>query len=396
MKLPSMHSLSATPRLIALSLASVLVLGGCTTVKGWFGGKTDVELEPTPLAQITNTVQVDKLWSTKVGKGEERIGARQGPSVADGRVYAAAIEGGVSALDLQTGQGVWHYPSELSLSGGPGVGEGLVVAGGLEGDVVALDATSGTEKWRAKVGNEVIAAPAIGQGLALVRSNDGRVTAFDVGSGERRWFLVHETPTLSVRGNDGPLLGPGLVFIGNDDGTLNAASLADGRLLWEQTVAPAEGRNELDRMADIDGTPVLDNTTLYTTSYKKQTMAIDGPSGQPLWVHDSGGPGRVAVAPSVIVVTDTDGVVWGLDKASGSALWRQDGLVRRNPSAPAIQGDYAVVGDFEGYLHWLKLSDGAFASRVDNGDAVLAAPVVADGVMLVQTVQGQLSAYRLK
>ena len=381
---------------LVLLLSCAFALGGCSTLKGWFGGKSGDELKPVELTGITPSLTVSKLWTAKAGAGEGRLGARQKPAIADGRVYAAAVEGGVRAFDLQTGNSVWHYESELPLSGGPGVGDGLVVAGSLEGDVVALDAATGAEKWTAKVGNEVLAAPTIGQGMVLVRSNDGRVTAFDAASGERRWFWEHETPTLSVRGNDAPLLGPGLVFVGNDDGTLSALGLADGRLLWEQTIAAAEGRSELDRMADVDGTPVLDGTTLYASSYKKQTMAIDGPSGRPLWAHDSGGPGQVAVAADRVVVSDADGIVWGLDKASGAALWQQDALLRRNVSAPAIQGDYAVVGDYEGYLHWLKLADGAFAARVDAaGDAIRAAPVVADGILVVQSTGGELSAWRL-
>jgi outer membrane protein assembly factor BamB len=381
---------------LALLLAGAVALGGCSTVKGWFGGKRGETLKPAELTEFTPSLEVEKLWSASAGKGEGLLGARQGPAIADGHVYAAAVEGGVRAFDLHTGNAQWHYESELPLSGGPGVGDGVVAIGSLEGDVVALDATSGAQKWTAKVGGEVVAAPTIGQGLVLVRSNDGRVTAFDETSGERRWFWEHETPTLAVRGNDGPVLGPGFAFVGNDDGTVSALALADGRLVWEQTVAAAEGRNELDRMADVDGTPVLDGTTLYATSYKKQTMAIDGPSGQPIWAHDAGGSNRAAVSTDRVVVSDPDGTVWGLDKSTGAALWQQPALARRNVTGPAIQGDYAVVGDYEGYLHWLKLADGAFAARIDAaGDAIRAAPVVADGIVVVQSTGGELSAYRL-
>ena len=381
---------------LGLLLAGMVALGGCSTVKGWFGGKSSDALKPAELTEFTPTLTVGKLWSASAGKGEGLLGARQGPAIADGHVYAAAVHGGVRAFDLQTGQGLWHYESELPLSGGPGVGDGVVVVGSLEGDVVALDAATGTQKWTAKVGSEVVAAPAVGQGVVLVRSNDGRVTAFDETSGERRWFWEKETPTLSVRGNDAPLFGPGLVFVGNDDGTLSALALVDGRLLWEQTVAADEGRSELDRMADVDGTPVLDGTTLYATSYKKQTMAIDGPSGQPIWAHDAGGSGRAAVSPDRVVVSDRDGTVWGLDKASGAALWQQAALARRNVTGPAIQGEYAVVGDYDGYLHWLRLADGAFAARVDAaGDAIRANPVVVDGILVVQSTGGELSAWRL-
>jgi len=385
-------------RTVAIVLLLGVALAGCSTMKGWFGGKhaADKPLKPAELADITPTVTVTKLWSANAGKGEGRIGVRQGPGIADGHVYAAAIKGGVRAFDLQTGAALWHFDSDLPLSGGPGAGDGLVVVGSLEGDVVALDAATGAQKWTAKVSNEVIAAPVIGQGMVFVRSNDGRVTAFDAASGERRWFWNHELLNLTVRGNDAPALGPGYLFVGNDDGTMSALAIADGRPLWEQTVAAAEGRSDLDRMADVDGMPVIDGTTLYASSYKRQTVAIDGPNGRPLWSSDHGGSNRLGASADRVVAADPAGTVWGLDKSSGSVMWQQPALARRNLSGVAIQGDYAVVGDYDGYVHWLNLADGAFAARMRAGrDAVRAAPVVADGVLVVQTIDGGLSAYRL-
>jgi outer membrane protein assembly factor BamB len=392
------HSAARGALRVAALLLCVAALAGCSTIKGWFGGKDkDKSGEPVELTEFTATATVSKLWSAKAGKGEELLGARQGPAIADGRVYAAAIKGGVHAFDLQTGAKAWTYDSDLELSGGPGAGDGLVVVGGLEGDVVALDAATGAEKWKAKVANEVIAAPAVGQGLVVVRSNDGRVTAFDEATGERRWFWNHDMPMLTVRGNDAPSLGPGYVFVGNDDGTVTALSMVDGRELWSQTIGQADGRSELERMADVDGTPMLDGAILYATSFKKQTLAIEAPNGRPLWARDNGGNGRVAIAPDRVVVTDPDGIVWALDKNSGSAMWSQPGMARRSLTSPAIQGDYAVVGDFDGYLHWLRLDNGELAARVRTGhDAVRAAPVVADGILVVEDTDGGLNAYRVQ
>lgn len=382
-----------------------MALSGCSTVKGWFAGKDAAAKklqEPAELVKFDATVKVDKLWTVNLGKGEERIGVRQGPVVADGRVYGAAITGGVHAIDLQTGKKIWTYEPakekkkpKLRLSGGPGVGEGLVAIGTLDGQVIALDANDGTEKWRAKVPGEVISAPAIGQGMVYVRSNDGRVTAFDVSNGTQRWFNPRELPALTVRGNAPIVPGPGVLFVGNDDGSISAMASADGRTLWDQVVGNPEGRTELDRMADVDGAPVLEGATLYASSFKNQTMAIEGPTGRPLWARDHGGAGGVALSSSYVIVTDNQGGVFGLDKQSGAASWSQTGLARRQLTGPALQGDYVVVGDLDGYVHWLQQSDGAMAARAKTGGTVKAQPIVADGVLLVQNVEGKLTAYRL-
>ncbi|HAI45648.1 Outer membrane protein assembly factor BamB precursor [compost metagenome] len=392
-------------RVATLVLLGV-ALSGCTTVKGWFAGKDAAAkkaLEPAELVKFEPTVKVDRIWSVNVGKGEKRIGVRQGPTVADGRVYAAAIYGGVHAIDLQTGKKVWTWEPakekkkpKLRLSGGPGVGEGLVAIGTLDGQVIALDANDGSEKWRAKVTGEVISAPAIAQGMVFVRSNDGRVTALDAGNGTQRWFNPRELPALTVRGNAAVVTGPGVLFIGNDDGSVSALGMQDGRTVWDQMVANGEGRTELERMSDVDGAPVLEGNTLFVSSFKNQTMAIEGPTGRPLWARDHGGAGGVALTSGNVFVTDNKGGVFGLDKTSGTAMWSQTGLARRSLTGPALQGDYVVVGDYKGYLHWLRTDNGEFAARAKSGgDALLAQPVAADGILLVQNVDGKLTAFRL-
>ncbi len=55
-----------------------------------------------------------------------------------------------------------------------------------------------------------------------------------------------------------------------------------------------------------------------------------------------------------------------------------------------------MVGDLEGVLHWLRLNDGAFAARSSVGGAISGQPAVADGILVVQTIEGQLAAFALQ
>lgn len=381
----------------ALAVVACLALvTGCSTMKGWFSKEDSADTEPAKLVDFQASATPSRLWKASVGKGDGRTGVRQGAWVADGVVYAGSVEGGVHAFELQTGNRLWHHESDLRLGGGPGAGEGLVVAGSLDGDVIALDAATGALRWTARVPNEVIARPAVGQGLVVVRSNDGRVTAFDAASGERRWYWGQELPALTVRGNAPVALAPGHAFVGTDEGYVVALSLADGRALWEQAVAMPEGRTELERMGDVDGAPVVDGSVVIASSYRNRTMAFEGPNGRPLWAAESGGAGSVGLADDRVVVSDAAGTVWGIDKYLGTAYWQQPALARRALSPAAVHGAHAVVGDFDGYLHWMRLSDGEFVARVRAGRSAIAShPVVADGVLVVQDVDGDLSAWRI-
>jgi len=379
-------------------LACIAMATGCSTMRGWFSSDDDdkVDTDPAALVDFQATATPSRIWTASAGKGDGNTGVAQSAFIADGRVYAASMKGGVRAFDLQSGSSLWHYASDLRLTGGPGAGDGLVVAGSLDGEVVALDAATGELRWTANVPNEVITRPAVGQGLVLVRSNDGRVTALDAASGERRWFWVRDLPPLTVRGNAPVSLAPGFAFVGADDGTLLALSLTDGRVMWEQPVGMAEGRTELERMADVDGAPVVDGNVVIASSYKNVTVAFEGPSGRPLWGAESGGAGGVGVASDRVVVSDAAGTVWAIDKYVGTSYWQQPALARRNLGPAAVHGDFAVVGDLDGYLHWMRLSDGEFAARARAGRSPIAGrPAVADGILVVQNVDGDLSAWRI-
>src|SRR3546814_5402924 len=78
-------------------------------------------------------------------------------------------------------------------------------------------------------------------------------------------------------------------------------------------------------------------------------------------------------------------------------MWSQPAMARRSLTSPAVQGDYAVVGDFDGYLHWLKLDTGELAARTRvSRDALRAAPVVVDSILVAPATDGGLSAYRVE
>ena len=81
-----------------------------------------VVAKPAKLVDFTASASPSRLWSASAGKGERRLGLRQTPTVADGRVYAAAVDGGVHAFDLQTGARAWTWRTDMRVTGGPGGG----------------------------------------------------------------------------------------------------------------------------------------------------------------------------------------------------------------------------------------------------------------------------------
>jgi outer membrane protein assembly factor BamB len=397
-----------------LLLALILVFStGCSTIKGWFGDEKGKALAPAELIEIANPIAVGQAWDMNLGDGRERLGLRQRVAIEGERLYVSNDDGRVLAINAANGDTVWDSEAvktgktgslllfwrrqtiEAGLSGGPGVGNGLVVIGGRNGEVIALDAETGAERWKAAVTSEVISSPLVTGGLVVVRSNDGRTFGFDAADGTRKWVFDRGLPNLSVRGNGAPIAGGDLVYMGYDDGTVIALRLSDGTLAWEQLIAEAEGRNDLDRMADVDGELQLGVSELYATSFRGQTMAISIASGTPIWNHDIGSYAGLALLADRLILADPAGTVWALDRNSGSVLWKQEALARRWLTTPAVQGNYAVLGDIEGFLHWIRLDDGQIVGRDRvQKSAILGTPQVsATGMLYAITAEGKLAAY---
>ena len=378
-------------RRILVLLALAVLAAGCGK-----NNKRDNVEEAAELLQFTPTLGVSSAWRQDLGKGERRLGIRQHPTVDGSQVYAADPKGRLYAFDVASGATRWSVDTALRFSSSPGVGEGTLVVGTLDGEVVAFNPDTGSERWRNRVTAEVLAAPVVARGLVVVRGIDGRVFAFSITDGERRWVYDHGTPALTLRGSSAPILAEGLVLLGYDSGQVVALRGEDGVQLWEQTVAFGEGRTELERMVDIDGEMAYDAGQLYVAAFNAQVVGVSLDGGRPLWNREMSSYAGVALSGARLFVTDRDGVLWALDRDSGAALWKQDGLGHRWLTTPVVQGNHVVVGDVEGYLHWFDIETGqpAARERLDK-KPIRATPQVIGDTLLAVSTAGRLGAFRV-
>ncbi len=380
-------------RKIAWILIALAILPGCK----WFKGKDKQPTDPpAKLVKFERSAAVKKLWSVDTGKGIARTGARPRPGYADGRVFVTDVDGGLLAYDAVAGKRLWRMSIKEPLVSGAGARDGLVVVGSIEGTVIAADADTGKERWRAAASSEVLAPPVIVGEVVVVRSNDGLVHGYSVADGKRLWQFDRDVPLLSLRGNAPPIVNAGTVFIGYDNAKVVALRGNDGTLLWEQNIARPEGRTELERMIDLDGDMKIVDDVLYAATYNGGVTAMTLDTGRVLWTRDMSTYDGLAVSGKFIYAVDTESQLWALDNRSGGSLWKQDKLLHRALSTPVVVGDYLVVGDFQGYVHWLNREDGGTAARFRLGKkAIRSTSLVVGNRVYVSSIDGHFAAYQL-
>jgi outer membrane protein assembly factor BamB len=371
-----------------LAVAVAAMLAGCA------GSRIEQE-PPAGLIEFTPAGRITEVWSERVGASAAKLDVRLVPRLDGGVIYAADPDGYVSAFDARTGKNIWETRVETTLSGGVGTGSDLVVVGGRKGQVTALEKSSGKKRWESRVSSEVLAPPAVGTGVVVVQTVDGRLTGFSADDGKRLWMFERGEPALSLRGTSTPLVIGDHVVAGFANGKIVGVGLQDGRAGWELPVAQPRGRNEVERLVDVDAPILFRGDTLFAVSFQGKVIAADMRAGRIAWTRDVSSYSGMDADKSNLYVTDEKGIVTAFDLHSGAVVWKQDRLHGRQLSAPTVAGSLVVVGDFEGYLHWLSRDDGQPVARERVGTQAIQAQPIADGtVVYAANVDGTLAALR--
>lgn len=379
-------------KLFRVLAAGVLVasVSGCSL---W---SSSDEVEPNELVDFESERSVDVVWSARVGSGFGEKYHQFAPASDGVRIYANDAEGTVAAFDLATGKKVWEVELEMALGSGIGVGPSTAVVVTESGMVIALDSSNGQELWRRQVSSEAVAPAQLNRELVVVQLVNGKVTALEINSGEHRWTYDSQVPSLSLRGTSAPIVAADVTFAGFASGKLTALTNTNGTMLWEQRVAEPRGRSELERMVDIDGRPLLANQMLYVSSYQGRLVAINPYDAQIQWARDSSSYRTPAAGFGNVYVVEANDHVQAYDARSSASVWSQPALENRRVSAPAVLGNNLVVGDIEGYLHFMSQVDGHFVARYRaDSEGVVGDMLAINDVLYVLGNDGRLLALRL-
>ena len=174
-------------RRFAIWMIAAILISGCSL----FGDDDEEELVPTELLDFDETLDVRRLWSTKLGGGTEFLRIALSPAGDGDRIYAASYDGNVYAFDPENGRRIWRTEVDVILSAGPGVGEGLVVVAGYDGDLMAAN-----KLQQASFVSADVAGPPVSKQNHIARFNFGRL---DKPAMQRRTVQTRKTDVFETK-----------------------------------------------------------------------------------------------------------------------------------------------------------------------------------------------------
>jgi outer membrane protein assembly factor BamB len=369
----------------SLFLVIIFLLGSCNSYK---------PPPPAPLVNFAPTLKVQEVWAKTISRGTSGEYLKLNPVISNGQIFANSYKGYIIAIDATTGHKIWSVNAKLRLTSGLAANKDMLFAGDDQGHLVAFK-QNGIFAWWTPMTSQILATPVVAGNIVLVKAENGELSAFNVDNGRKWWTYTNEEPSLILRGGSSPQVFGKKVITGFANGELVALDLNSGQFIWRELIAEGRGSMAVQRMVDIDVNPAIYNGVIYTVTYQGKIAAIRLKTGKILWQHKLSSYSGLAVDNDRVYVSDDQGHVWAFNRTTGHVQWKQSYLTNRKVTGPALVGNAVVVGDGEGYLHFMSQIDGRFIARavVRKNDPIIAEPIAYDNNIFIYTAGGVLARF---
>ena len=393
------------PAVFATALVVAITLTGCDKFK-----KSDNVHKPAALVKLASSQNViSPLFSqgsnTKVsqrfGNLRNKTTISQQPTAFrvayDNNGYVNALaDGSVQAFDGQ-GKVLWSIKLKQGLMSGVALDEQsrVAVVSDSKGGIIALDRMTGKVIWQTPLDTVTLSPALISQNRVITLGNDGKISALSLESGAPIWTFNTQNPNLSVRGSATPILfNRNAVLVSTADGRIHALNIDNGVPIWSKRFGISKGSSDIEKISDIDATPVLDGNMLYVVSYSGQLVAADMASQQLSFVKALASLKSVGTDASQVYATSLDGELVAMDKMTGTVNWQTDNLSYRGLSNAVSIGNYVVVGDAMGYLHVYDRASGALFDRKQAKSDVAVLQFI-NNRLIAQSANGAFSVWQV-
>lgn len=374
--------MSASGKLLVAALGAAMLglLAGCAS--------GPEKPKPTALESFTPQLNGRVIWNQRVDSVKFPLSVAVSPGV----FTVAGDDGTVLALEADTGRELWKGTAGAKLGAGVGSDGRFASVITRDGDLVTLEA--GRVLWRKPLNMRVTTAPLVAGERVFVLAGDRSVQAFDALDGSKLWAVQRPTDPLTLAQGgviaafkDTLLAGQGPRLAGFDP--------KNGDVRWEVVIGSPRGTNEVERLADLVAPAARVADVVCVRSFQAAVGCVNAERGTLNWTKPMGGTDGVSADEQFTFGADATDRITAWKIATGDVAWQSEKLLYRGLSAPLATPKAVIFGDAEGVVHFLSRDKGETLLRVNtDGSAVVAAPVMAGGTLLVVTRNGGLFALR--
>lgn len=381
-----MYSLKGFYKIIVLLLVPSFILVGCDFFSDTGGGQS-----PAAIPALKNQLALQLAWKKTLLSSQTSTYMKAAPAIEGNRLFLADGEGKLLSASAKNGQINWSTKTKNHFVTPAVYGEQQLYLGNSAGELLAFSAANGAEKWKIKLSDQMLAEAAYAKGIVIVKTADGAISAFSSKNGQALWQYKAVQPELLLQGQGAPIVTGNKVLLGLSTGELLALNLQSGEFYWDQQLADPQGFSEIERMVDVNTTPVVDDTCVYVATYQGNIVALNLQSGEILWQHPFSSYSGLTVDKKYLFATDSNGVLWAFNKRTGSIIWKQSLLRGYMLTSPTLFKDDIFVADNSGFLTVFSIDTGEPLARMNVGKKpVYVPPFIIDQHIFILSSDGQL------
>ena len=370
-----------------------------TAVIGCNRGIKPVVNDPVKLVQIAQPISVlQPVFSTDVGnkKSSKKDPLDLQVGYTNEQIVTASRGGELTGFN-NTGERLWSVDVDEQITGGVALDalSQTAIISTRSGKVMAFDSATGEKRWQQQLSGSVLTPALITNNRVVLSANNGFLHGLSLQTGQSVWQFATQVPAISVRGSASPtLLDNKTALLATADGRLHAVTADNGLPQWSRRVGVGAGSSEVERMSDVDGTPIVDKNQMFAISYSGQLLGIDLASRQVMFVNEQASLKALAVNTQQVIATGLDGKVVAYDRNTGAVLWESEELAYRHLTNPVMIGNYIAIGDLDGVVHLFDPASGKIVSRVETKGALSSLQVQGSRLM-TQSTSGQVAIWQL-
>lgn len=385
-----------TKTVLVCALGAIALTGCATGIKGEDKKPAKLIKIDAPIGVLSPIFQASLEQGRSLSKGE-RVSKKdivdlQVSEVDD--VLVAASRGGIVSA-MKEGRPLWSADLKDAITSGVATSKTgkVAVIGTRSGKVVALDIATGASLWEVSLPTSSQTPALISDDRVLLSANNGIIYGLDLRTGRVVWQFGTQQADISVRGAAKPLhLDGQTALFGMADGRIHAINPATGSPLWARRVGLPTGGSAVERMSDVDGTPLVVGQYLYVTSFSGQLVGFDMSTGRAMFAAKIASTKSPTILGDALITTGVNGDVKAFNRLTGEELWLNEELKNRKLTNPIAVGNHVAVGDYEGVIHLLDAT-GNIVDRVQTKGELTSLQVVGNR-LYTQSATGVVSIWQ--
>ena len=296
-------------------------------------------------------------------------------------VITATSNGHLTRFRAGSGEIVWRVALRendsitsklMPIHADPALLEETIYVASLTGIVQARSIHDGATIWSYAVGSSVEGSLVVEDGRLFFMDADETLTALDAATGKLLWRYKRRPPEyFTIKGAGVPVIDGDAVYCGFSDGTFAALQIDTGEVIWTSDLT-----NDETEFTDIDTRAIVDDESIYISSYSGGVFAVSRLDGTIQWRVPIEGVTRMRRRGGALLLASAQGRVISLDLRRRQANWSFR-FTEQIPVEVAFFGPYAFVSTTAGPLTVLDVQSGELKMRWDPSQG-FNTPVVFD------------------